>query len=149
MRTSALAVLAMLAAGCAHHTRLGTTVPALVAPRDQAVLTNHPRTIRFEWSRVPKAASYSIEIDCYGCCTRDRWCSETPDKSHIVPHIAAIAYTYTFPGDHRGRWRVWAVNAKARPGAKSPWREFSFQAAPAQSSPPDGKKPSPFGAPKR
>lgn len=98
---------------------------------------------------MPKAASYSIEIDCYGCCARDRWCSETPDKSHIVPHVAAIAYTYTFPGDHRGRWRVWAVNAKARPGAKSPWREFAFREAPPQSNPANGKKPSPFGTPNR
>src|SRR5215471_8407537 len=44
-----LTVLVMLTA-CSHRVRLGTAAnlpaPALVAPRDQAVLTNHPRTVR-------------------------------------------------------------------------------------------------------
>jgi len=59
-----MAALALL--GACSHRRANVSVaaslraPALVAPRDQAVLTNHPREIRFSWSRVPQAAGYGI-----------------------------------------------------------------------------------------
>ena len=140
-----LATLAALAA-CSHRVRIGTAAnlpaPALVAPRDQAVLTNHPRTVRFSWSRVPRAATYGIEIDCYGCCTRGRWCSEEPGKSHIVPNLAALTYMFDFWGDQKGRWRVWGIDARSRPGMKSAWSGFAFESPRAN---PD--KPSPFGSP--
>lgn len=121
------------------------TAPALVAPHDQAVLTNHPRTVRFAWSRVPGAASYSIEIDCYGCCGRDRWCSDAQGMGHIVPNLTAIAYTFNFWGDEKGRWRVWAVDGRSRPGPKTAWSGFAFQAARQPANGTSRKKPSPFG----
>lgn len=140
-----LAVLAALAA-CSHRARIGPVAnlpaPALLAPRDQAVLTHHPRTVRFSWSRVTRAAAYAIEIDCYGCCARDRWCSEEPGKSYIVPDLTAVTYTFDFWGDQKGRWRVWGVDARSRPGMKSAWSGFAFQAARRN---PD--RPSPFGSP--
>lgn len=110
-------------------------------------MTNHPRTVRFSWSRVPRAVTYAIEIDCYGCCTRDRWCSDV-GKGYTVPNLTAITYTFDFWGDQKGRWRVWAIDARSRPGPKSEWSGFSFQ-APRQAPPENQNKPSPFGSPPR
>src|SRR5581483_7939167 len=88
IRLTAVLVAALAFLGsCAHHrARVGPAsadlpAPALVSPRDQAVLTNHPRTIRFAWSRVPQAAAYGIEIDCLGCCAHGQWCSDVPGKA--------------------------------------------------------------------
>lgn len=146
----AIVALTMLLAACAHRARVGRgsanlPAPALVAPRDQAVFTNHPRTLRFAWSRVPQAASYTIEIDCLGCCAPGRWCFEVQGKEEIVPNLTAITYTFTFWGDRKGRWRVWAVDARSRPGMKSGWSGFAFQAAAQENT----DKPSPFGGPAR
>jgi hypothetical protein len=142
-----LAALAVLNA-CSHRVRIGTAAqlpaPAPVAPRDQAVLTNHPRTVRFSWSRVPRAVTYAIEIDCYGCCARDRWCSDVQGKGYTVASLTAITYTFDFWGDQKGRWRVWGIDARSRPGMKSAWSDFEFQAARENTS-----KPSPFGPPVR
>jgi hypothetical protein len=142
-------ILFLLNACSLRHARLGSApanlpAPALVAPRDQSVFTNHPRTVRFSWSRVPQAASYGIEIDCYGCCVRDQWCSDA-GKPYIVPNLTAITYPFTFWGDQKGRWRVWSMDARSRPGMKSAWSGFVFRAA-AQENP---NKPSPLGPPAR
>jgi len=146
LTTVLAAALAFLGA-CAHHrANVGPVAilpsPALVAPRDRAVFTNHPRTIRFAWSRVPRAAGYGVEIDCLGCCARGQWCSDLPGKGYVVPNLTAITYTFTFWGDQRGRWRVWAVDARSRPGAKSAWSAFAFRASREDSN---SKKPSPLG----
>ena len=141
----------MLLTACAHRgVRLGRgpanlPAPALVTPRDQAIFRNHPREVRFAWSRVPQAASYTIEIDCLGCCAPGRWCSEVQGRDQVVPNLTAITYSFEFWGDRQGRWRVWAVNGRGRPGAKSAWSGFAFQAAARE----DTGKPSPFGAPAR
>ena len=149
VRFTLVVVLVLLGACSQRHARVSPqgnlAAPALVGPRDQSVLTNHPRTVRFEWSRVPRAAGYGIEIDCYGCCARGQWCSDVQGKSYVVPHMTSIAYTFTFWGDQRGRWRVWAVDTRSRPGPKSAWSGFEFQAARQNSNSTDTKKPSPFG----
>lgn len=151
-RWAALVIVLGFLGGCSQHrVRVGSArlpAPTLVAPRDQSVFTNHPRTVRFAWSRVPQAAGYGLEIDCYGCCTRDRWCSEAQGMGYIVPHLTALTYTFDFWGDQRGRWRVWALDAKSRPGPKSEWAGFAFRAA-RQDNNGDTKKPSPFGGPAR
>ena len=148
MRPALAVVLLLLGACSQRHARVSApgnlAAPTLVAPRDQAVLTNHPRTVRLEWSRVPRAAGYGIEIDCYGCCAPGQWCSDVPGKSYLVPNLTAITYTLTFWGDQRGRWRVWTVDARSKPGPKSAWSGFEFQAA-RQTNSSDPKKPSPFG----
>ena len=123
-----LTVLVMLTA-CSHRVRLGTAAnlpaPALVA-------------------RVPRAARYGIEIDCFGCCARGRWCSEEPGKSYTVADLTAITYTFDFWGDQKGRWRVWGIDARSRRGMKSAWSSFEFQAARENTN-----KPSPLGPPAR
>ena len=148
LTTVLAAALAFLGA-CSHRrASVGPVAnlppPALVAPRNQAVFTNHPRTIRFSWSRVPRAAGYGIEVDCLGCCVRGQWCSDVPGKAYVVPNLTAITYTFTFWGDQRGRWRVWAVDARSRAGPKSEWSGFAFQPTREDTN---SKKPSPLGAP--
>ena len=145
-----LVILPVLLGACAHRTRVGSgrlTAPAQVAPRDQSVLTNHPRTVRFAWSRVPQAAAYGIEIDCLGCCARDKWCSDAQGMGYIVPNLTALTYTFTFWGDQRGRWRVWAVDSRSRLGPRSEWSAFAFRAPRVDPNTNETKKPSPFGGP--
>jgi len=148
-RYAVLGALVFLAGCSQRHARVTRTgrlpAPALVAPRDQEVFSNYPRTVGFAWSGVPQAAGYGIEIDCYGCCAQDRWCSDAQGMGYIVPKLTAIAYTFTFWADKKGRWRVWAVDARSRPGIKSEWSGFAFRAVPQETDGTDAKKPSPFG----
>jgi len=49
--------------------------PSPIAPPDQSVFTNFPRTVHFRWSNGPENARYAIEIDCRDCCVSGRWCT--------------------------------------------------------------------------
>src|SRR5882724_5294655 len=100
--------------------------PSQIAPPDQSVFTNFPRTVHFRWSGEPQAASYAIEIDCRDCCVSGRWCSEVQATGYIVADLRQAEYEFNFWGNQQGRWRVWAVDAKSQPGPKSPWSGFSF-----------------------
>ncbi len=99
--------------------------PAPIAPPDQSVLTNFPRIVHFRWSSAPQAVTYAIEIDCYHCCVKDRWCSDV-GTAFVVPNLKQTEYEFNFWGDQAGRWRVWAVDARSQPGPKSAWSGFSF-----------------------
>lgn len=114
--------------------------PSPIEPADQALFTNYPRTVRFQWSAVPKAAGYGIEIDCYECCMPGKWCSEVQGNGFIASRISNTAYTFNFWGDQKGRWRVWGLDAHVQSGVKSDWRGFAFRTPPQNPS-----KPSPFG----
>jgi hypothetical protein len=100
--------------------------PAPIAPPDQSVLTNFPRIVHFRWSAAPQAVTYAIEIDCYHCCVKDRWCSDV-GVAFVVPGLKKTEYEFDFWGDQAGRWRVWAVDARSQPGPKSAWSGFSFR----------------------
>ena len=53
--------------------------PAIISPADNTELHNYPREVWLEWSAVPRAESYTIEIDCEHCCVQGRFCSEVAD----------------------------------------------------------------------
>lgn len=99
--------------------------PAPIAPPDRSVMSDFPRTVHFRWSAAPQAAVYSIEIDCYHCCVKDRWCSDV-GVAYVVTNLKQTEYQFDFWGDQPGRWRVWAVDAQSQAGPKSPWSGFSF-----------------------
>jgi len=101
-------------------------VPQQVSPADGSVFNNYPRTTTLEWTSVSNAASYTVELDCYHCCEANKWCSDVGKTWIIVPNLQTTSYTFQFVGAQPGRWRVWAVDASGREGAKSPWREFRY-----------------------
>jgi len=51
-----------------------------------------------------------------------RWRNAPPPSG-----IEGTKYEFVFPGTQPGRWRVWAVDAKGRPGAKTPWSLFFYK----------------------
>ncbi len=97
--------------------------PTQISPANGTVFTNYPRTTTLQWSSVPGAASYSIEVDYYNngntTCT-----GGTPWKT--ATGITGTSYTFNFVGAQPGCWRVWAVNGNSQPGQKSNWSEFSY-----------------------
>lgn len=90
-----------------------------------------PRETRVEWSPVPGAASYTVEVEfCQpgGAGGRECVMPRPLEGRRVQPQagIEGTSYTmFAFPGAQPGRWRVWAVDAAGRPGAKSPWSNFN------------------------
>jgi Ca-activated chloride channel homolog len=132
LRAPRSAALAIPCVECAAPAKSGSApavaleAPALVSPPEGAVLTFFPRLIDFEWTPVPSAARYRIEVDCYQCCATDKWCSEVNPSAVQMREVAVPTFTIDFPGNHAGRWRVCAVDARGRPGATTAWRQFTF-----------------------
>jgi TonB family protein len=99
--------------------------PTLIAPADGVVLTNFPRTASLEWSPVPGAFEYRVQVDCYDCCRTGAWCSDVLPSPPLATSVTT-RYIATIPGDNRARWRVWAIDNRSREGLKSEWRHLSF-----------------------
>ncbi len=112
--------------------------PLLTGPADGVEMHNLPREVWFEWRPVPRAESYTIEIDCEHCCLQGRFCSEVaPSRTFRAADLQGTRYRFEWFGDQRGRWRVWA-SAGFIEGEKSAWRMLSFQTggSPAPPQPP-------------
>jgi hypothetical protein len=97
--------------------------PTQLAPPDGAVYSHFPRTLTLEWSAVPNASSYGVDLEVcppQGCTTGTfPW---TPP----IRDLRETSHTLNFVGAQPGRWRVWATNGSGMTGAVSPWREFRF-----------------------
>ncbi|MCK4528327.1 choice-of-anchor D domain-containing protein, partial [candidate division WOR-3 bacterium] len=100
--------------------------PTQLSPADGSVFSNYPRKTTLEWSAVPGATSYTVEIDCYHCCQSGKWCTDVGKTYKLVPNIKATSYTFNFVGAQPGRWRVWAVDAIGQERPKTGWWEFRY-----------------------
>ena len=100
--------------------------PELISPVCGKVFNHYPRTTTLSWKNVPGAASYTVEIDCFHCCTSGKWCTEVGKTWKVVPKLKTNNYTFDFVGAQPGRWRVWAVDSKNKEGKKSAWCEFKY-----------------------
>jgi len=104
----------------------GLAAPAQLSPANGSVFENYPRTTRLQWSPVPGAATYTVEIDAYDVGS-GRWFSDLAGKPWgLVPNIKETSYTFDFVGAQPGRWRVWAVDANGQEGPQSGWWEFRY-----------------------
>lgn len=130
MKRTLLLVLIFLASACLLQVdALGSErlpseslpAPVQISPADQARLHGFPRRVVFEWSSVPGAKWYGIEIDYYGA----RWSSQEGRPTYIV-RVKNPTLTFDFVGDQPGSWRVWAIDNKERPGQISAWSLFTF-----------------------
>jgi hypothetical protein len=104
----------------------GLSAPKQLSPADGAVFSHYPRTTTLRWSAVPGAVKYTVQIDCYGCCEANKWCTNVGRNHKLVPNVEATSYTFDFVGAQPGAWRVWAVDATGREGPKSDWRTFKY-----------------------
>jgi len=112
--------------------------PAIISPKDGMEFwdTPHPRNLKLEWSAVPGAKTYTVEVDICdweqpdgGRCTG----RQRPLEMWQLPPSSGIEdtkYEFVFPTSQPGRWRVWAVDANGRPGAKTPWTLFLYKSTP-------------------
>jgi len=82
-------------------------------------------TLEFRWDAVPQAAAYAIEIDCYGCCAKRRWCSDADHRTFITWMIRSNNYRYSLGLEQYGSWRIWAIDKAGQSGQVSPWSVFS------------------------
>jgi hypothetical protein len=110
--------------------------PKIVSPPDGAEFweTPHPRMLTLEWSPVPEAKSYTVEVDFCdwekpdgGKCTTGTHPLTAMWRQPPPSGIEGTKYECMFLGTQPGRWRVWAVDALGRPGAKTPWTLFFYK----------------------
>jgi len=118
------------------------TAPKPTAPADGAGLSGFPRTTTLQWTTVPNAASYGVEIDCFHCCKANQWCTDIGGPSHIERNLSQPTFTFDFVGNQPGRWRVWAIDQFSLEGPKSAWSNFTY-GSPAPASPPRPTVPAP------
>ncbi len=100
--------------------------PTQLYPTDGMIFSHYPRQTVLVWEKVPDAASYTVEIDCYHCCTGNAWCTDKGRQWRLAPGLTKTVYAFQFVGAQPGRWRVWAVGADGVAGAKSEWSQFSY-----------------------
>lgn len=100
--------------------------PQPLYPYDRTVFEHSPRHTVLVWEKTPTAASYGIEVDCFSCCERDKWCADTGKTWMVKTDIKPTVYAFNFVGAQPARWRVWATNANGKETAKSDWRSFRF-----------------------
>ena len=100
--------------------------PAPLSPKNGARFNKFPRRTTLRWRPVRGAARYGVEIDCYNCCKARRWCTDENKTFKKAASLSGTTYTFNFVGAQPGRWRVWAVDGKGRPGKASTWQNFSY-----------------------
>jgi hypothetical protein len=100
--------------------------PVRLAPADGSVLDfNGGRVTQFTWAPVPGAIAYVIELDCFQCCQANEWCSESEGACDRW-QVFGTSFTWNWWGANPGRWRVWAIGADGKAGAKAPWWSFRY-----------------------
>lgn len=103
--------------------RASLPAPKLLAPAPKTVFNHYPRKTVLSWEPVPGAVAYGVEVDWF----MQRWNTDHQGRSEsLYSGIQETQLTFSFMGAQPGRWRVWAVDAQGRAGAKSEWWEFSY-----------------------
>ena len=135
MRAAACLVLAIALPGCGSGapptlpppppptTLAPPAAPEPLSPPDGAVFGHFPRTVTLEWSPVPRAETYTLEIEA---CLDERCMEGTTTSYRPAPLVRGTSFTFDFVGEQPGRWRVYAVDARGDAGLPSPWRYFRF-----------------------
>ena len=99
---------------------LGLAAPKQLSPADGQVFSHYPRTTTLEWSAVPDATSYMVEIEFCSPAGCDDWSVEYDPVT-----VTTTSYTFNFVGAQPGRWRVWAVS-NGQESPKSDWWGFRY-----------------------
>jgi len=100
-------------------------LPVQLSPPSGSVFSAYPRSTTLDWTGVPGAARYGIEVDCFECCQPGQWCSDVGGKTRTA-FVNGLTYTFNFVGAQPGRWRVWAVGQGGVDGPKTDWWNFRY-----------------------
>lgn len=103
-------------------------VPVLLYPPAGTVFHGAPEPIALKWRDVylDDFGSYTVEVDCFGCCVEGEWCTDVNQPYLIEYYVYDTTFTLEWPGTRPGRWRVWAVDNSGIDHPKSGWWEFGF-----------------------
>lgn len=104
--------------------------PRPLSPANGTVFDHYPRVTKLEWSAVPGAVSYAVEIDfCNGLVRKECDDPSTLEGRALPPTsgIEGTKYEFSFVGAQPGRWRVWALDSQGWAGTKSDWSWFVYQ----------------------
>ncbi len=101
----------------------GLTAPQQVSPPSGTVFSTFPRTTTLEWTPLPGAASYDVQIDSYS--PGDTTCA-SGSAFPLVTGVTGNSYTFNFVGAQPGCWQVLAVDNNGNAGPPSPLWEFSY-----------------------
>lgn len=106
--------------------------PQILSPVNGAEFDHYPRTTRLEWTAVPGAASYTVELEvCQPGGADGKECQRSQllqmRRNPPLSGIEGTSYEFLFIGAQPGRWRVWAADAKGRMGVKSVWSIFIYK----------------------
>lgn len=105
---------------------ISLNIPQQISPYSGITLTNYPRSTTMEWASVPYAEKYYVEVDCFHCSEANKWSSEADGKPWLLDTTYNKYYTFTFPGDQAGRWRVKATNSSGQESQWSSWWGFNY-----------------------
>ncbi len=100
------------------------SAPRQLAPADGTIFDNATSGSTFKWTAVSGASNYSVEIDAYDSGSGS-WLSDSSD-SQVIPGISATSYSFKFPSQGPGRWRVWAVGSDGQESEKTNWWNFNY-----------------------
>ena len=104
--------------------------PQLVSPANGTEFDHYPRVTKLEWTPVPGAASYALEIEYCDGLVRKECKDPSPWYGSSVPPTSGIegtSYQFSFVGAQPGRWRVWAHDAHGWAGKESEWFLFIYR----------------------
>lgn len=112
----------------------GLEAPHILVPPDGVEFEHDPRDLLLAWSSVRGASTYTVELDCRGCCgpRKELFCAEQ-ENGHVfktLPGLTTPAYYTLWLGPYPGRWRVRAVQPDPggeKAGPWSPWTAFRFK----------------------
>jgi hypothetical protein len=105
---------------------VGLSAPAQLDPPHGDVVGPYPRAVTLQWSPVPGAVRYGVQLDPLNYCQTGKWCTEVAMASYGQYEATWTQYTFDFGWALPTRWRVWAVDAQGRAGPRSPWWEFRY-----------------------
>jgi len=100
--------------------------PTLLSPEDGATVGPYPEPVPLDWTDVPGAYGYAVQIDCFQCCANSQFCADAGWGYPVFHLVGGSEDAYNPIGSGIVRWRVWSLVADGVPGASSPWREFQF-----------------------
>lgn len=102
-------------------------MPVQLGPPDGSVFEHpHPRTFTLEWTAVPGATLYHVDLEV---CQNPSCAGTAPEL--VFPwkpplyNLTETSVTRNFVGAQPGRWRVWATG-EGRSSPKTGWWEFRF-----------------------
>jgi len=100
------------------------SAPKQLSPADGTIFDNTMSGSTLKWTAVSGASNYSVEIDTYDSGS-DSWLSDSGD-SQVIPGISATSYSFKFPSQGPGRWRVWTVGSDGQESEKTSWWNFNY-----------------------